>query len=199
MVLFLAVVAGGVGIVRWYAYSTYYFGNNNGAVAVYQGQPQGVLWFKPKIVRTTKFLVKDLQPGDQQDLAATISEASVSEAMTEAKYLHRLWKMGQTPTTTTTKPTATSTTSPPPTTTTTKPVKKKAISTTTSTSTTTTNHDHDHHNHRAVCYHHLGHHHDDLVASEPQPGEKDGENLSGDATFHLGCCYLAITRSMAKA
>jgi PPM family protein phosphatase len=141
VVLILVVVAGGVAILRWYAYSTYYLGNHDGAVAVYEGQPQGVLWFKPKVVRTTKFLVKDLQPGDRQALAATISEASVGEAMDEARYLNRLWRMSLTPTTTTTKPSAT-TTAPPvaytPTTTTTKPVRKKVTPTTTTTTSTTT-------------------------------------------------------------
>jgi serine/threonine protein phosphatase PrpC len=102
LVLFLAVVAGGVGIVRWYAYSTYYLGEDGTTIAVYEGQPQGVLWFKPEIVTDTNLKIKQLQPDDRADLAATISEPNLTEALTEASYLHHLWLMGQTTTTTTT-------------------------------------------------------------------------------------------------
>jgi protein phosphatase len=102
LLLFLAVVAGGVGIVRWYAYSTYYLGADGSTIAVYEGQPQGVLWFKPEIVTDTSLKVKQLQPDDRADLYATISEPNLNEALTEAGYLHHLWLMGQTTTTTTT-------------------------------------------------------------------------------------------------
>lgn len=104
LLLILAVVAGGVGIVRWYAYSTYYLGADGSTIAVYEGQPQGVLWFKPEIVTDTNLLVRNLQPDDRADLYATISEPNLSEALTEANYLHHLWLMGQTTTTTTTTP-----------------------------------------------------------------------------------------------
>jgi serine/threonine protein phosphatase PrpC len=102
LLLFLGVVAGGVGIVRWYAYSTYYLGVDGKTIAVYEGQPQGVLWFKPEIVTDTNLLVRKLQPDDRADLYATISEPNLTEALTEASYLHHLWQMGQTTTTTTT-------------------------------------------------------------------------------------------------
>jgi PPM family protein phosphatase len=110
LLLFLAVVAGGVGIVRWYAYSTYYLGEDGNRIAVYEGQPQGVLWFKPEVVTDTSLKIKQLQPDDRADLAATISEPNLTEALTEANYLHHLWLMGQTTTTTTTTTTTGSTT-----------------------------------------------------------------------------------------
>ena len=47
-------------IVHWYAYSTYYLGNDAGTVAVYQGQPGGVLWFKPVKVFDTNYQVSTL-------------------------------------------------------------------------------------------------------------------------------------------
>ena len=102
LVLFLAVIAGGVGIVRWYAYSTYYLGEDGTTIAVYEGQPQGVLWFKPELVTDTNILIRQLQPDDRADLAATISEPNLTEALTEATYLHQQWQLGQTTTTTTT-------------------------------------------------------------------------------------------------
>jgi hypothetical protein len=80
---------------------------DNGKIVVYEGQPQGVLWFKPEVVTTTNFSTKDLQPLDQKNLAATISEPSLSEALSEASYLHKLWLMGQSTTTTTTTTTTT--------------------------------------------------------------------------------------------
>jgi serine/threonine protein phosphatase PrpC len=108
--LILVVLAGGVAVVRWYAYSTYYLGADHGTIAVFQGQPQGVLWFKPEIVVDTNISTKQLQPDDQANLAATISEPSLSEALSEANYLHQLWLMGQTTTTTTTSPSHSTTT-----------------------------------------------------------------------------------------
>jgi protein phosphatase len=108
--LFLLVLAGAFGIVRWYAYSTYYLAADNGKIAVYEGQPQGVLWFKPEIVTTTNFSTKDLQPLDKANLAATISEPSLKSALSEASYLHQLWLMGQTTTITTTTTSSTVTT-----------------------------------------------------------------------------------------
>ncbi len=54
----IGVVAGAYFIVHWYAYSTYYLGNDSGVVAVYQGQPGGVLWFKPTVAIDTGYNVK---------------------------------------------------------------------------------------------------------------------------------------------
>jgi protein phosphatase len=108
--LFLAVLAGAVGIVRWYAYSTYYLGVDQSTVAVYEGQPQGVLWFKPEIVTDTNISIRQLQKDDRVNLYHTISEPSLKEALIEANYLHQLWLMGQTTTTTTTTKNSTTTT-----------------------------------------------------------------------------------------
>jgi serine/threonine protein phosphatase PrpC len=123
--LFLAVIAGAVGIVRWYAYSTYYLGVDQGTIAVYEGQPQGVLWFKPEIVTDTNISIRQLQKDDRVNLYATISEPSLKEALIEANYMHQLWLMGHTTTTTTTTTTSKTTTS-------------KTTTTTTSKTTTTT-------------------------------------------------------------
>ncbi len=87
LLLFAGVVAGAYFIVHWYAYSTYYLGNDGGYVAVYQGQPGGVLWFKPMDVHNTKYKISTLRPTDQSQLAQTISEPTLSSAQNYATYL----------------------------------------------------------------------------------------------------------------
>lgn len=103
LLAFAAVVVGGLGILHWYAYSTYYLADDAGRVAIYQGQPQGVLWYHPVLVTTTPYLAKDLRPLDERALAATISEPSVSVAAQYAQELFNEWQLGQTTTTTTTQ------------------------------------------------------------------------------------------------
>jgi protein phosphatase len=109
--LFLAVVAGGVAVVHWYAYSTYYLGNDAGTIAVYQGQPSGVLWYQPVVVRNTAYLVSELRPTDVRALDATISEPTIPAALRYVKYLHQEWKLTQSDAsaTTTTQPHTTTT------------------------------------------------------------------------------------------
>lgn len=101
---FLAIVAGGVVVIHWYAYSTYYLGEHNGMVAVFRGQPSGVLWYKPQVVVETNFPITDLRIQDRRALNGTISEPTEKEAVTYAKNIYREWQLGQTTTTTTTQP-----------------------------------------------------------------------------------------------
>lgn len=114
----IGVVAGFVAIMHWYAYSTYYLADDSGVIAVYQGQPNGVLWFPPRKVVDTTFPSAHLQPGAQRLLAATISEPSLTSALNYAAYLNRLWHLARGIATTTT--TSTTTTVPSTTTTTAK-------------------------------------------------------------------------------
>jgi len=109
VVVVLAILAGGVGIVHWYAYSTYYLGNDAGYVAIYKGQPQGLLVFKPVEVSRTSFLVRQLRPLDQRALATTISEPSLGAALQYASFLHQEWEASRVVTTTTTSPSSTTT------------------------------------------------------------------------------------------
>lgn len=111
LVVVAAVVAGGFAVLHWYAYSTYYLANDEGVVAVYQGQPQGVLWYQPVLAATTPYLVKDLRPLDARALAATIAEPSLGAAEVYAKSLHDQWLLGQSSSTTTTSPTTATTSS----------------------------------------------------------------------------------------
>jgi len=110
VLLVLGVVAGAVAIVRWYAYSTFYLANDAGHVAVYQGQPQGVLWFHPLLRVTTQYSAVHLRPVDKRALAATIQEPTLKAALTYAGYLNMEWLAGSTTTTTTTGVTTTTAT-----------------------------------------------------------------------------------------
>jgi serine/threonine protein phosphatase PrpC len=119
VLLLLGVVAGAVAIVRWYAYSTFYLGDDAGSVGIYQGQPAGVLWFHPLLRKTMHIPVADLRPVDQRSIAATISEPTLKSAKSYAKYLYRESPSQNTSASTTTT-SATSTTIVPVTTTTAK-------------------------------------------------------------------------------
>jgi serine/threonine protein phosphatase PrpC len=87
LAVLIGVVVGGYFIVHWYAYSTYYLGNDAGVVAIYQGQPGGVLWFKPVLAYDTSYAVNSLQPFDQSQLNLTISEGTLGEAIKKSDSL----------------------------------------------------------------------------------------------------------------
>jgi len=115
MLVFLGVIGGFYAVVHWYAYSSYYLGDDNGYVAVYQGQPQSVLWFHPVVVIDTEYLSAHLRPSDARALATTISEPSLDAALNYATFLHGQWALSRgtatsTSTTTTTLAKTTTTT-----------------------------------------------------------------------------------------
>ena len=87
LLLFIGVFVGAYFVVHWYAYSTYYLGNDAGTVAVFQGQPSGILWFKPVKVFDTNYLVTDLRSTDRIQLNQTIAEPTLSAALDYATYL----------------------------------------------------------------------------------------------------------------
>jgi serine/threonine protein phosphatase PrpC len=88
LLLLGAVIGGFFVVVHWYAYSSYYLADDAGSVAVYQGQPRGVLWYKPVKVTDTPYRVNQLRAADRQALAATISEPSLLAALHWADYIH---------------------------------------------------------------------------------------------------------------
>jgi protein phosphatase len=104
LLIFIGVFVGAYFIVHWYAYSTYYLANDNGTVAVYQGQPGGVLWFKSQKIADTNYKVNTLNPDQQRRLAQTIPEPTLSDALTNAD---NLCSTAQCMTTTTTSTTTT--------------------------------------------------------------------------------------------
>ena len=87
LLLFAGIVVGAYFIVHWYAYSTFYLGNDAGKVAVFQGQPSGVLWFKPVLVFDTNYQVSTLGPNDRVQINQTISEPTRTAAEDYATYL----------------------------------------------------------------------------------------------------------------
>jgi protein phosphatase len=92
---FALILVGAYFVVRWYAYSTYYIGGDAGSVAIYRGQPNGVLWFKPMRVLDTTFPVTQLLPSDQQAVDQTISEPTLTYALDYATHMHNMWRVNQ--------------------------------------------------------------------------------------------------------
>ena len=101
--ILIGVAVGFVAIMRWYAYSGYYLGADQGVVAIYRGQPGGVLWFRPTRVLDTTYPLAHLLPADRQLIARSISEPSLQAALNYADFLHRSWLMSR-PVATTTLP-----------------------------------------------------------------------------------------------
>ncbi len=90
LVLFVAVGVGAVGVIHWYAYSTYYVGiygsGPDASVAVFHGQPAGVLWYKPQVlVEYDNYPIKYLSVADRRELYATVNQPTAKEAKTFAK------------------------------------------------------------------------------------------------------------------
>ncbi len=111
VVAFLAVAAGVVALTHWYAYSSYYLADYKGAVVIYQGQPSGVLWYRPILLEATPYSMGELRPLDQRAVRATIPEPTLGAARADAKNLFHEWRLGvASTTTTTTNPNATTTT-----------------------------------------------------------------------------------------
>jgi protein phosphatase len=87
LLIFIGVFVGAYFIVHWYAYSTYYLGNDAGTVAVFQGQPGGILWFKPIMVHDTKYQVSALPSTVQNQLTQTIPEPTRAAALYATTHL----------------------------------------------------------------------------------------------------------------
>jgi len=85
------VIAGAVAIMHWYAYSSFYLADDAGTVAVYQGQPNGVLWYKPNLVLDLPYSSRQLRNADIRALRGTIGEPTLSAAINFAKYMHSEW------------------------------------------------------------------------------------------------------------
>ena len=91
-VLILAgVIAGAVAIMHWYAYSSFYLADDAGTVAVYQGQPNGVLWYKPNLVLDLPYSSRQLRNADIRALRGTIGEPTLSAAINFANHMHSEW------------------------------------------------------------------------------------------------------------
>ncbi|NNN01661.1 MAG: Stp1/IreP family PP2C-type Ser/Thr phosphatase [Acidimicrobiaceae bacterium] len=110
--VFAGLIGAFVAIMHWYAYSSYYLADDGGTIAIYQGQPSGVLWYHPVKIRDTAYSAAQLVPTDRLALAATISQPTINAAKHYAYYLHSRWMQsrGTAPVTTTTLAQSTTTT-----------------------------------------------------------------------------------------
>jgi protein phosphatase len=115
MILFVTLLGSligfGVVVVQWYSSQNYFLANDRGYVAIYQGQPNGVLWVRPQLVMVTGFSVHKLLPSDQFALATeSISVRSIPGGLAKINYLYHSWylaRFGPPPSTTTTTTTTT--------------------------------------------------------------------------------------------
>ncbi len=115
LLVFIAVGVGAVAVIHWYAYSTYYVGaygsGPDATVAVFQGQPSGVLWYKPQAVfDIAGWPIKNLSVEDRRDLYANANQPTEKEAKIYACSMIYRAAAGTT-TTTTTQPSSATTTS----------------------------------------------------------------------------------------
>ena len=63
-----------------YARNGWFVGEYNGGVAIYKGQPQGVLWFEPTVERKTQISILDLSEETRQIVVDSISMDSFEDA-----------------------------------------------------------------------------------------------------------------------
>jgi hypothetical protein len=136
VVLLAGLLAGTVGTVIWFDQSSYYVGLNGDAVAIYQGRPGGILWFKPQLIETSEIHTNELLTSSIATLRGGLTESSLKAADEKQNALAAATTTTTTTTATTLPPTTTYPTTFPPTTVTNTTRPKQ--STTTSTSTTTT-------------------------------------------------------------
>ena len=60
VLVFVAVLGGAAGVVVWFDKASYFVGLDKGYVAIFQGRPGGMLWFKPAVVERTTLTPTDL-------------------------------------------------------------------------------------------------------------------------------------------
>jgi protein phosphatase len=99
--IFLMIFAGLVGatyeVLHWYGYSSFYLAqyqatsSSEPMIAIYQGQPGGLLWFHPALSLITPYKVNQLTPFDQQQLASNITESTFQDALTRSAYMYTQW------------------------------------------------------------------------------------------------------------
>jgi len=104
----LAVVGGALAAIGFYARAGYYVGINDGTVVIYQGRPDGLLWFEPTIKERTTLAEADVPPAYRDDVASGKEYGDLAEAR---RYVEALEEQAAPPATTTT--TAPPNTAPP--------------------------------------------------------------------------------------
>jgi protein phosphatase len=105
--LVVAVLAAGAGALGWYARNTYYVGlGADGAVTIFRGKPDPVLWFDATVEERSDLRIDDLAPEARDDVSRGVEFSDLAGAQA---FLARV----TTTTTTSTTTTSTTTTVPP--------------------------------------------------------------------------------------
>jgi len=80
VLVFLAVVAGAFGVVRWYVDSSYFVMFKGDRIEVFQGRIGGFMGFEPHRVQATHLTFKDVAPYRISQLRAGVEESSLAAA-----------------------------------------------------------------------------------------------------------------------
>ena len=73
--------AAAVVAIRLWARHNYFIGVHDGAVAVFQGRPDGVLWFDPEVVDATDVSLAALTPAQREQVNEGFTTSSHTEAL----------------------------------------------------------------------------------------------------------------------
>jgi protein phosphatase len=76
----LIILGGVVGAIGWYARGGYYVGVASGKVAIFQGRPDGLFWFKPTLKERTDLAANDVPPARRDDVQRGVEESSLADA-----------------------------------------------------------------------------------------------------------------------
>jgi len=87
VVVLVGLLAGTAGAVIWFDQSSYFVGMDGDAVAIYQGRPGGILWFKPQLLETSQVSASDLLSSTITTLRRGIPESSLRAAEDVVKRL----------------------------------------------------------------------------------------------------------------
>jgi serine/threonine protein phosphatase PrpC len=108
-------------VLRWYAYDNWTVTLKGDQVVVVQGQPGGVLWFKPRVVDRTGVTTAQILPPAVAAIGGGVQEPSLASARNYVQNLVRQFDEQHAPATTATTTTttaasggSTTTTAPPP-------------------------------------------------------------------------------------
>jgi protein phosphatase len=137
VLILVGMLGGTLGVIIWFDQSSYFIGLNGDAVAIYQGRPGGMLWFKPQLIETSQVHTHDLLRSSIVTLRSGITESSLHAAelvVGRLKNEKEIALAAATTTTTTTSSTSTTST----TTTTTLPIVVTTVPPTIATTTPTT-------------------------------------------------------------
>jgi protein phosphatase len=121
VILVAGLLAGTAGTVIWFDQTSYFVGLHGSSVAIYEGRPGGLLWFKPQLIETSQITTSELLATTIVTLRGGIAESSLTACEQLAARLKdekaKAFAATTTTSTTTTSTSSTTTTStfPPPT------------------------------------------------------------------------------------